>query len=150
MTYLNSQQLAFILDITKEDARARMCNAWTKEKGISKNFDQSIKGVTRNKKNKIEDGYPQAMPIDVLSRQLNLPDLQMMVDDIVNNYLTRPGTKRYILFEYPEKKVKKAELEGKKRPYKIDMPPALKSLLPRESQEIIYKRWTENYPVCIS
>lgn len=150
MTYLNSQQLAFILDITKEDARARMCNAWTKEKGIGKNYDQSIKGVTRNKKNKIEDGYPQAMPIALIAKQLNIPDLQQVVDDIVNNYLVRPGTKRYILFEYPEKKIKRAESDGKNPPFKIDLPPALKSMLPRETVDQIYKRWTENYNVCIN
>jgi hypothetical protein len=36
MNHLNAQQLAFILDIKKEDARAKMCNAWEKSKGIPK------------------------------------------------------------------------------------------------------------------
>lgn len=149
MNYLNAQQLAFILDIKKEDARARMCNAWEKEKGIEKSgfFHEYIKGAKRNKKNKIEDPYPIAMPVEILSKHLNLPDLQFMVDGIRNNYLKRPAAKKYILIDYPEKFVLKKDNEGKQRPHSISLPPALLSLLTKETTDIIYEEWKKRFPV---
>lgn len=123
MNYLNSQQLAFILDIKKEDARAKMCNAWEKDKGIEKVktiTGPALKGAELDPvKKKIKDDYPLAMPVKMLSEQLNLPSLQSMVDDIVNNYLIRPASKKYILCDYPEKLVLKAKEEGKKPKAKI-------------------------------
>jgi hypothetical protein len=144
MRYLNSQQLAFILDIKKADARLMMCNAWTRSKGIEKEDFQgtAIKGVTR-KKTKIEDSYPNAMPIEMLSAELNLPNLQQVCDDIENNYLVRSATKRYILRDYPEKLILKTETEGKQFPVKISIPPALKSMLPVKDQQTILNYWKE-------
>jgi hypothetical protein len=149
MNYLNAQQLAFILDIKKEDARARMCNAWEKEKGIEKSgyFGEYIRGAKRNKKNKIEDPYPLAMPIEILSKHLNIPELQFMVDDIERNYLARPATKKYILFDYPEKFCKKRDEEGKQRPHHIHLPPALDSLLPTDIKHQIFEIWKQRFPV---
>ena len=49
MNFLNAQQLAFLLEIKKEDARIMMCNAWEKEKGISK-IGHKIKGADIDKK----------------------------------------------------------------------------------------------------
>ena len=143
MKYLNAQQLAFILDIKKEDARAKMVAAWEK---TNKLRTGSVNGATWNKKGKVVDGYPQAMPIELLSLGLNLPDLQMMVDDICNNYLKRPASKRYILFDYLEKKIKSAETAGKNPPYRIDLPAALKSMLPDEIRKQVYSLWRSNYP----
>lgn len=146
MTYLNSQQLAFILDIPKEDARARMCNAWCKEKGIEKN-GSLVAGVRRVKNRRIVDPYPQAMHVDMLATHLNLPDLQKMVDDIVNNYLVRPSSKKWILCDYPEKQIIKAERDGKQPPYKLSLPPALRSMLSAQSVQTVYDEWKRRYPV---
>lgn len=147
MKALNSQQLAFILDIKKEDARARMCNAWAKEKGIEKNdaWKVAVPGAKRSKSKKIEDPYPLEMEIEVLARQLNIPTLQQMVDDIRENYLTRPATRRYILQLYPEKKILSGEADGKTYPIPVDLPPALKSMLPTETIKTIYNAWTNGF-----
>lgn len=142
MNFLNSQQLAFILDIKKEDARAKMCNAWEKEKGIQRtdHHKVEVKGAEWEKK-KVKDSYPLAMPVEMLSRQLNLPDLQTAVKDITQNFLTRKATKKWILYDYVEKKINSARNEGKQFPITIDLPPALKSLLPPETVREIYNSW---------
>lgn len=147
MTYLNAQQLAFILDIKKEDARARMCNAWCKAKGIPNDSDNEgpkVAGATWEKK-KLIDSYPQAMPVEMLSEQLNLPTLQVMIDDIRNNYLKRPATRKYILADFPEKQIQLAEKAGKQAPYKIAVPPALKSFLNQESLRTIENEWRSRF-----
>lgn len=138
LTFLNSQQLAFILEIKKEDARAKMCYAWCKYKGIENE-------ATRNTKNKIVDSYPQAMPIEVLSKELNLPMLQDSVNDICNNFLNRPGTKKWILCDFPEKEIKSRVDKGMPNPYKINIPPALKSMLPTSIQNQIMEEWRKRY-----
>lgn len=148
MKALNAQQLAFILDIKKEDARARMCNAWCKEKGIPNEKDDGgpkVAGAKRSKSKKIEDPYPLEMEIEVLARQLNIPTLQQMVDDIRENYLTRPATRRYILQLYPEKKILSGEADGKTYPIPVDLPPALKSMLPTETIKTIYNAWINGF-----
>jgi hypothetical protein len=147
MTSLNAQQLAFILDIKKEDARARMCNAWSKEKGLPKSdaWKVAVPGAKRSKSKKIEDPYPLEMEIGVLARQLNIPTLQQMVDDIRKNYLTRPATRRYILQLYPEKKILSGEADGKTYPIPVDLPPALKSMLPTETIKTIYNAWINGF-----
>lgn len=145
MNFLNAQQLAFILDIKKEDARAKMCAAWEKMKGIprktnSMKFDE-VAGAKRNINKKIEDPYPQAMPISILADGLNIPTLEQMFVDIRENFLKRPSSKKWILADYPEKIIKKAEQDGKMFPVKIAIPPALKSLLPIDSQREIFNYW---------
>ena|SRR5687767_8006585 len=146
MKTLNAQQLAFILDIKKEDARARMCNAWCKYKDIPKtdSWKVEVPGAERSRK-KIQDPYPLGMAIDVLAVHLNIPTLQQMVDDIQANYLTRPASRRWILREYPEKKLLSAEADGKAYPIKIDLPPALKSLLPESTIRAIYNYWISDF-----
>ena len=137
MKYLNSQQLAFILDIKKEDARAKMCVAWASAHNEENKAARNIKG-------KIEDPYPIAMPIEMLSQQLNLPTLQQMVDDITNNYLTRPASRKWILCDYPEKQLLKVATIGEDKP--VSIPPALKSMLPKETKEKIVAEWNERFP----
>lgn len=144
MNFLNAQQLAFILDIKKEDARAKMCNAWCKAHGIEKTDSWKVEvKAERDGKGKVKDDYPFAMPVDMLSNHLNLPTLQQMIDDIVNNYLTRPATKKYILCDYPEKLVLKAKEDGVKP--KAVIPPALRSMLPIETQRTILDEWMRRY-----
>lgn len=141
MNALNAQQLAFILDIKKEDARARMARAWEKSKGIQTDHTGHVTTFKRTATKKISDPYPIFMNIDLLASGLNIPNLQDMVNDIELNYLNRPASKKYILVDYPEKFIKKCENEGKEFPVKIDIPPALKSMLPDHTKEKIYNYW---------
>jgi len=137
MTELNSQQLAFLLDIKKEDARARMCNAYSKA--------HDVLNTAERVKNKIVDSFPKTMPIDMPAKGLNLPTLQKMVDDIRENYLKRQATKKYILYDYPEAMIKKAESGDKPPPYKVSIPPALASLLTDEDNNTILNAWESKY-----
>lgn len=150
MKYLNAQQLAFLLDIKKEDARARMCNAWTRSKSMEKGRLGEIPKAKRNKNNKkIEDDFPLAMPIEILSTELNLPDLQMACDDIEKNYLERKATRRWIMWDYPEKQIATQERAGKTPPYKVNLPPALNSMLPDGIKEQILKHWREAHRLAV-
>lgn len=148
MTSLNSQQLAFLLDIKKEDARARMCAAWEKAKNIPKMgfaFEERLSSnVVRDNSKKIKDPYPNDMPIEILASGLNLPTLQQMVDDIEQNYLKRSASKKWILCDYPEKELKKLANDGK--PLRLNIPAALKSMLPSETIEIIESEWARRFP----
>lgn len=140
MTSLNSQQLAFLLDIKKENARARMCNAWEKVNNISRSRSQ----IKRNEKKKIVDPYPNDMPIEILATGLNLPTLQQMVDDIEQNYLKRNASKKWILCDFPEKELKKLANDGK--PLRLNIPAALKSMLSSETIGIIESEWAKRFP----
>lgn len=148
MNYLNAQQLAFILDIKKEDARARMCNAWCKSKGIPNERDKEglkVAGATWEKK-KLTDQYPQAMPVDMLAEQLNLPTLQSMIDDIVNNFLVRPATRKWILCDYPEKQKENAQKAGKNL-HRLPIPKALKSFLDSKTINEIGNEWSSRFGI---
>lgn len=136
LSALTKQQLAFLLDIKAEDARAKMCHAYAKYKGIKN--EASV-----NHKSKVVDPYPPAMDISILSEYLNLPTLQQMVNDIEENYLNRPATKKWILCDYPEKTMKAAKEAGKKM--KVDIPPALRSMLPAKTQQAIKLEWQRRY-----
>jgi hypothetical protein len=141
MKYLNAQQLAFILDIKKEDARIKMVNAWCRAKAINNTL---VRDSITGKIFKDTDSYPLGMPVDLLSEQLNLPTLQQSIDDIQANYLNRPASKKWILCDLPEKQIKKCTEDGK--PQKISIPGALKSMLPKGIKEIISREWSARFP----
>lgn len=148
MTFLNAQQLAFILDIKKEDARARMCNAWCKAKGIPNEKDREgpkVAGAAWEKK-KLKDPYPQAMPVEILSEQLNLPTLQAMMYDIHHNFLKRPATRKWILCDYPEKQKENAQKAGKNL-HRLPIPKGLKSLLSTDTVTEIGSEWSKRYGI---
>jgi hypothetical protein len=142
MKYLNAQQLAFILDIKKEDARVKMVNAWCRAKAIDNKLSRDHAG----KIDKVTDNYPEGMLIEMLSKELNLPTLQISVDDIVNNYLTRPASKKWILCDYPEKQIAKSEITGESK--KVILPAALKSMLPKETKDQITREWHARFSIC--
>jgi hypothetical protein len=144
MKFLNAQQLAFILDIKKEDARVKMVHAWCKSKAINNTL---VRDRDTGKIIKTTDDYPLAMPIELLSEQLNLPTLQSSVDDIETNYLNRAATKKWILCDYPEKQVAKCAEEGKLQ--RLSIPAALHSLLPKETREIIAREWNARFPKAV-
>lgn len=137
MKFINAQQLAFVLDINKEDARAKMCVAWSRANGLSNSAHR------KPGSKKIIDDYPLAMEIEMLAKQLNLPTLQSSVDDITENYLTRPASKKWILCDFPEKAIKKAAEDGKVA--KLNIPPALKSMLSNRDVEFIKREWAKRY-----
>ncbi len=143
MKYLNAAQFAFVLDITKDEARAKMCVAWSKAKGIYNAAAWEKKDPYG--KEKLVDPYPPAMEIDMLSRQLNLPTLQESCDDIAYNYLNRPGSRKWILCDFPEKAIKRAADAGKTASLKI--PPALESMLPTTIKVQILDEWRARYPL---
>ena len=136
MTTLTKQQLAFILDIKAEEARAKMCHAYCKFKGIENK-------AWINDKNKVVDSYPVDMAISILSKHLNLPTLQQSVDDINKNYLIRPATKKWILCDWPEKRIEALRKLGK--PLKVSIPTALKSMLPDKTIQTIKSEWQIRY-----
>jgi hypothetical protein len=136
LTSINKTQLAFLLDIKAEEARAKMCVAWCRHKGIESRAEV-------NEKNKVIDPYPEEMQIAILEKELNLPTLQSSIDDIQKNYLIRPGTKKWILCDYPEKMILKANEAGKK--FNFQIPKALRSLLPDAIQKEIKGEWFRRY-----
>jgi hypothetical protein len=137
MKTLNKKQLAFLLEISNEDARAKMCVAWCEE--------NEIENIAKwNNKNKIIDNYPFNMPIELLAKRLNIPNLQVLVEDIKNNYLVRSATKKYILNDFPEKHIAKCNKSGYIK--RINLPAGLKSLLNNETIIEIKSYWTKHYP----
>lgn len=147
MTFLNAKQLAFILDIEVQEAREKMVYVHCKDKGIdvprkrSKEDAEYISDKTWIKYTE----YPDTLPVALLAEKLNLPTLQNSVDDITSNYLLRPASKKYILCDYPEKKIKSLNELGRKAS-KISIPDALRSMLPNDVQKEILKQWNERYP----
>lgn len=139
-TFINAQQLAFILDVKKVDARKKMIYAWAASKG------EKCKAWTDRGTGEImNDDYPSAMEVGMLSRYLNLPTLQQSVDDIQANYLTRPATRKYILCDYPEKRILR-QTEAGKQQLNLSLPSALSSLLPRSTRETIKDEWKKRFP----
>lgn len=88
--------------------------------------------------------FPTEMEIPILSEHLGIPTLQDAVNDIANNYLVRPASKKWILCDYPEKQIKTC-LDADK-PARIPFPKALESLLPAAIADTIRKEWTKRFP----
>ncbi len=138
ITTLTKQQLAFILDIKAEEARAKMCVAYAKFKGEENQAEENDNG-------KIVDPYPLSISIEILSKYLNLPTLQQSVNDIESNFLVRPASKKWILCDFPETTIRLAEQSGKDYPIKINLPPALRSMLPKETLKQVYDSWASAF-----
>jgi hypothetical protein len=136
MKYINSKQLAYILDIKKEDARAKMCVAWSNSNGITNTAE-------RDKKGKIIDSFPLAMETEMLAKELNIPNLMQAIEDIRENYMKRPAYRKYILCDYPEKQIKKCEESGK--PLRITFPAGLRALLSDSDVNAIKGEWRDRY-----
>lgn len=137
ITFLNKKQVAFLLEIQVEDARAKMCVAWAEDKGI-------INKASWNEKDKIVDDYPAAMPVEILAKSFNIPNLQKLVDDVEMNYLKRPATRKWILSDYPEKELEKMDRLGVGK--RVNIPAALRSMLPTEQVQLIKEEWRKRFP----
>lgn len=138
MNFLNKTQLAFILDIKVEDARAKMCHVWATA------HSEENKAYRHPETDKLIDPYPDTMEIEMLSKHLNLPTLQSSVDDIVKNYLNRPASKKWILCDYPEKEIQKGTQAGKAL-IKLNIPRALRSMITQVVQREIKSEWQSRY-----
>lgn len=143
MKYITAAQFAFVLDVTKDEARAKMCVAWSKAKGITNSATWEKKDIYS--KEKLVDPYPQAMEIAMLAEHLNIPTLIDSCNDIEQNYLKRPGSRKWILCDYPEKSIKKAADSGKNASLRI--PKALESMLPTGIKIQILDEWRARYPL---
>jgi len=139
MNQLTKAQFAFILKDTQINARKKMIYAWCTEKGlpvpdIDPNADE------KEEMKRIDKGYPDWINVDILSRQLNMPDLQQAVDDIRNNYMKRSTTRQWIV-ELPQDRMNKSG----EIPPRIKIPETLKSLLSDEVINEIINVWKKRY-----
>jgi hypothetical protein len=152
MNYLHYKQLAFILDIDPIKALEKIIAIHCKIKGIQIPYPQ--KKITdylhgRDKKGKkIRNSLPESMEIDTLSGHLGIQTLRTAIQDIKENYLVRPATRKWILCDYPEKLIKAALAAGKKKTT-LSLPGALKSLLSDQVAAAIAKEWAERFPKAI-
>jgi hypothetical protein len=136
---LTYKQLAFILEIKPIEALEKIIYAHCKIKGTSlPRSEDKVSGYLYS-----GSTYPAEMEIGTLAEHLNLPDLQMVVDDIQNNFLKRPASKKWILSDYPEK-----QLETKLKS-KIKIPPVLRSLLYDQDIDTIKREWKSRHGINI-
>lgn len=135
---LNYKQLAFILDIKPVEALEKIIAVHCKVSGRA--LPRSCDTVKEYLKNNL----PEVLDIGLLAVHLNIPWLQQAVEDIQNNYLIRPTTKKYILCDYPEKQLKSCS--DNNEPLRIPFPKALESLLPTSISDKIREEWRTRFP----
>jgi hypothetical protein len=134
---LSYKQLAFILDIEPIEALKKIIYVHCKVRGIALPYSQE----------KVKDYLypgsvlPDELDVGLLALHLNLPTLQQSVEDIKNNFLKRPATKKWILCDYPEKELKTKEK------HKVKIPPVLVSLLNKEDLNTISKEWSRRFSI---
>lgn len=149
---LNYKQLAFILDVKAIRALEHILLAFCKESGKQLptpaetaneylfNFDEKGKKTTRTT-------WPDSMEVEKLEKHLGI-SLQSAIDDIRENYLNRAATKRWILCDFPEKKIKLSQEQGKKF-CTLQIPPPLKSLISPTVAAQIGKEWESRFPKAV-
>lgn len=141
MNMLNKSQLAWLLGIKTKDARDKMVYCWCKE---NNKVPRRWKEVYQLKKDEGHfDYFPEYMPIDLIARNQNLPNLQEMVDEVTENYFKRAATRSWIM-DYPQTRLDKAEKTGA-NVRKISIPTNPKSFLTPETQAQIIAAWQERY-----
>lgn len=141
---IDYKQLAFILDIKPVEALEKILYVWSKASG--KDLPASQDTVreylfVKQKKKSVRNDLPESLDVGLLAVHLNLPTLQQSVEDIQNNYLKRPGTKRWILLDFPEK-----ELRTKLK-HQIRIPVVLESMLKPEDIATIQSEWNKRYGI---
>lgn len=141
---INYKQLAFILDIEPVKALEKILYVYHKTSGKDLPYShKNAKGYLFNDDGK-RNNLPESMDIGLLAQYLNLPTLQNSVEDIQNNYLNRPATKKWILCDYPERELKRCS--DNDRPFRIPFPKALETLLPVEISDTIREEWKKRFP----
>lgn len=137
MKNINAQQLALLLDIKVSDAKDKIVACIFKKNG------EVIPRMTKKQKKEFVKDYPGYLPVKDLSEHLGIPNLDVLIEDIHENFLKRNATKKYILSDHPEKHIKSCEKAGKLRDIKI--PPGLKSFLKQSDIDFIHQKWRERY-----
>lgn len=132
---LTYKQLAFILDIKPIEALEKMIAVHCKVKNCSTPRPADKVKVY------INEGYPQEMDCGLLAVHLGIPSLQQSVEDIKNNFLKRPATKKWILCDYPEKQLQT------KPAHKVKVPPVLASMLSQKDVEFIREQWRVRHKI---
>lgn len=148
MRTLTYKQLAFILDIKPVEALEKIIAVHCKTKCVA--IPTKCDTVTQYLFDHNEDGknigrnkIPDSLDVGLLAVHLNLPTLQQSVEDIKNNFLKRPSTKKWILCDYPEK-----ELLTKER-HKVKIPPVLASMLTDDDLNTIKNEWRVRHKISI-
>lgn len=143
---INYKQLAFILDIKPVEALEKILYVHSKVTGKSLPARQDTVReylFIKQKKKSVRNDLPESFDVGLLSLHLNLPTLQQSVEDIQNNYLVRPATKRWILCDFPEKELKTKLKE------KVRIPPVLESMLKTEDIATIQSEWNKRYGITV-
>lgn len=149
---INYKQLAFLLDIKAIRALEHILAAHCKATGLTLpapaetaneylfNYNEKGQKTTRST-------WPDSMEVEKLEKHLGI-SLQSAIDDIRENYLNRAATKRWILCDFPENKVRLAQEAGKKN-CTLQIPPALKSLISPDVAAEIGKEWEKRFPKAV-
>lgn len=147
MDKLTHTQFAYIMKMDADAARRAMCHAYAKSKGYT--VDPVHNGKKRSEF--IEEYYPNEFDIDMLSKQLNIPHLQLAVNEVRHNIMKRPATRGHIM-EYPQGLIDKAiekygtaKLLGGEKKIHIHIRPVIKSLVTEEVAQEIITKWRERY-----
>jgi hypothetical protein len=149
MNKLTHTQFAFIMKLDADAARRMMIHAYAKSKGQT--VDPAHNGKKRSEY--VQDYYPKEFDIDMLSKELNIPHLQLAVNEVRHNLMKRPTTRGHIM-EYPQGVIDKAieehglsTLETREKKISIHIRPVIKSLVTEEVAQDILTRWRERYKV---
>jgi len=71
--------------------------------------------------------------------------IEAAILDIKNNSLTRSAFKKYLLFDYPEKKLGEKFKEGKVPKDTIRLPPILRSLMSPKDLQAVDDHWNKHF-----
>lgn len=144
---IDYKQLAFILDIKPVEALEKIIYVDCKIKGtITPRSCDTVKEYLfdKQKSKSVRNSTPESLDVALLEEHLNLPTLSQAIQDIQNNYLIRPASKKWILCDYPEKQLMLCHKGDK--PSRIPFPKALESLLPVVIVDTIKKEWAKRFP----
>jgi hypothetical protein len=139
---INAQQLAFLLSIPKKDAKIKILRSLRKDGQEYKESDHEF--------------HPNpSAEIEIIEKHEKLK-IKQAVENIKNNALTSPAYKKYLLYDYPTKRIgaivdKEDKKENKEekitRPKTVRLPPVLRSLLSEENLNQIEDYWNKNFNV---
>lgn len=126
---IDSRQLAFVLGITKKDATIKILRALRLDGQNYKEIDYEF--------------HPNiSADVKIVEKHEKI-DLEFAINDIRENALKRPGFRKYLLYDYPNKKIE----SHKTIPKTLSLPPALRSLLSEETLKEIKDYWIDHFSI---
>jgi hypothetical protein len=138
---LNSKELAWLLDVKKSEAAAKIIYCHNKavdETGVGVKFSEEY-----DKKGKLVDLICRTS-ISNLEKYGGLTYLRFAITDIQENFLTRSQTRGYIL-NYPQQKMNRKGKDGS-MPKSISIPSPLNNFLSTKTKQDIIEIWQTQYP----